>query len=173
MNNGELSWNDELDPNASNFELLPEGAYDFVVTEMKKERFSGSKKMGACDQATLTVRVEANGMKANITHRLYLHTKCAGLLVGFFRSIGATANEAGRIRMDWNIVVGGRGRCLVEVHRYMKETGPDTGQEYISNQIKRFLTPEEAAKVELATKKGPWSFRPQAATVEPDDEIPF
>lgn len=168
MNNGELSWNDELDPNASNFELLPEGAYDFVVTGLKNERFAGSAKMGACDQATMTVKVEANGMSAELTHRLYLHTKCAGLIVAFFKSIGAGTTADGKVRIDRNLIVGGRGRCLVEVHRYVKETG----QEYISNQIKRFLSPEEAAKVELAAK-GPGSFRPQAATVEPDDEIPF
>lgn len=177
MSNGELGWNDELDPKAAAFETLPPGAYDFVVAELKKERFPGSTKMGPCDMPVLTLRVEANGMKAQLTHRLFLHTKCEGLLVAFFRSIGAATNEAGRVRMEWNNVVGARGRCLIEAHEFKGRDG-DT---ITGTQVKKFLTPDEAAKVELAKRpEAPATgsartpeWQPPTEPAVGDGDIPF
>ena len=46
---------------------------------------------------------------------------------------------AKKLQMNWNTVIGARGRCKVGVRNW---TGKD-GQEYQSNQIEKFLDPPQ------------------------------
>lgn len=134
----EFDWNDSIE-NDSEFTLLPEGEYDFTVEAFERGRHGGSERLPACNKAILTLRVfDAMGNNAKITHNLFLHSKCEGFLCAFFTSIGQRKHGE-KLQMNWNAVIGSRGKCKVIVDKY---TGND-GVERTSNKIARFLEPAE------------------------------
>lgn len=130
-----LSWDDEIEQE-SQFTLLPEGDYDFVVESFDRGQWDGSEKMPPCPMATLHVRVSGKEGSTTIEHRLFLHSKTEWALSAFFKSIGLKQSGE-RVRMNWNMVPGAKGRCHVEVNSYV---GND-GQSHSNNRIKRFLEP--------------------------------
>ena len=126
-----LDWDDEITKDSSNI-VLPEGEYDFVVKSLERGRSNGSEKMPSCPMAILTLEIYHEGMSVQIKHNLLLHSKFEGRIGEFFMSIGLKKkNEP--LRMNWNAVVGTRGRCRLGTHQY-------NGNEY--NQVKKFLEPE-------------------------------
>lgn len=134
-----FGWDDEISNDSRDFVLLPGGDYPFTVTKMERQRFAGSEKLPACNMAVLTLRVNGGERgEAFVTHRLYLHSKCEGLLCAFFESIGLRKHGE-PLRMPWDKVVGCAGTCRLEVHDF---TGRD-GEEHQSNQVNRFLPPKE------------------------------
>lgn len=152
----ELGWNDEIENDGSDFVLLPAGEYPFRVTGFERARFAPKPgaKIPACPTAKLAIEIDG---QTTLTHNLYLHTKCEGLLCQFFRAIGARKHGE-RIVMDWGKVVGASGHCVVDVRDWTGRAG-ETKQ---SNEIKKFLDPEDVATPQAAT----------AGTADVDD-IPF
>lgn len=140
--NRELGWDEIIEDTGSSWTLLPEGDYPFTVTKFERGRYEGGEKMTPCNMAILTLEIDG-GEKgtATVTHRLYLHTKTEGLNCAFFISIGQM-KPGEKLKPRWNEVVGSKGTCKLEIHSFTKKKDGSEGQ---SNQVKRFLPPEEKA----------------------------
>lgn len=133
----ELDWDEGFELNPSTFTLLPEGDYDFVVTKFERQRHPGSAKLPSCPKAVVTLELHApTGETGIITHNLFLHTKTLGLLSAFAISIGL-GQQGETVKLDWNKVLGAKGRASVGIRKYTKKDGSE-GE---SNEIKAFLPP--------------------------------
>ena len=51
----ELGWDDLIEKEGQEFELLPAGTYEFTVESMDRGRYPGSERMAACNCANLTL----------------------------------------------------------------------------------------------------------------------
>lgn len=134
----ELGWDDEIEKDGSDFILLPEGDYDFAVESFERGRHNGSEKLPACNKAILKLRIDTPDGTALINHNLFLHTKTEGMISAFFTSIGQK-KKGEKVKMNWNAVIGAKGRCKVSIHEW---TGTD-GEKHQGNNIKRFYPFEE------------------------------
>lgn len=147
----ELDWDSEISRD-SEFVLLPEGEYDFVVTKFERARHNGSAKLPACPKAVITLEVTDGKSKATIEHNLFLHQKTEGMLCEFFTAIGQRKHGE-TLKMNWPAVMGARGRCKVYVDKWQ---GKD-GQPKESNKIKKFVAPKnDAATSSTAPAAGGW-----------------
>ncbi len=133
----ELQWDDTIEKESSDFILLPEGDYNFVVDSFERGRHGGSEKLPPCNKAILKLRVESDKGTALITHNLFLHTKTEGLLSAFFESIGQK-KKGEKMAMNWSHVPGATGRAKVGIHTYVNKDG----EERQSNDIKKFYPKE-------------------------------
>ncbi|OAS21162.1 hypothetical protein [Paenibacillus oryzisoli] len=130
----EFGWDDTIEKDGGGgFVLLPPGDYNFTVAKFERSRYAGSDKMPACNQAKLelTVHSPSDG-DVTVFHNLFLHTKTEGLLSNFFAGIGQK-KKGEPLRMNWNTVVGARGRMKLEIRNY-KSNGEDRSM----NQVKTF-----------------------------------
>lgn len=134
----ELGWDDTIINDGATFILLPEGDYNFTVSGFERARFAGSANLPACNQAKVELTIHSPQGDVKINHNLYLHTKTEGLLSAFFGAIGQK-KKGEPLRMNWNAVIGAKGRCVLEHNRYMSK-----GEERVNNQVKRFYSYEEA-----------------------------
>lgn len=138
----ELNWDDEIvRDGGGEFVLLPPGDYNFTVTKFERARFQGSQNLPPCNQAKLEITIHSpEHGDVIVFHNLYLHTKTEGLLSAFFTGIGQK-KKGEPLRMNWNAVVGAKGRCQIEHYTYTKD-----GREYKNNQIKKFYPYDEYLK---------------------------
>jgi len=136
----ELGWNDEIENDGPEFTVLPEGDYDFEVTEFERGRHPGSDKLPPCNKAVVSIRIEGKEGISTVKHQLFLHTKTEGLLCNFFTAIGQR-QKGQRVSMDWNKVVGSKGRAKVGIRKWTNDKG-DTLE---FNDIKKFYEPEKPA----------------------------
>lgn len=136
-----LDWNDTIE-NDSSFVLLPAGDYDFTVTKFERARHQPgpNSKLPPCNKAVLTLEVTDGQQRTSVTHNLFLHSRCEGMLCEFFTAIGQRKHGE-PLRMDWSKVLGAHGRCKVGVRDWI---GRD-GQTMQSNEIKRFYEPSAPA----------------------------
>lgn len=134
----ELSWDSAIEKDAPEFILLPEGDYDFTVTKFERGRHNGSAKLPPCNKAVIYLSIETPEGNAVIQHQLFLHTKTEGMLSAFFTAIGQK-KKGEKITMNWNAVVGAKGRCKV----YIDSWAGNNGEERKSNKIRKFYEPEE------------------------------
>lgn len=175
----ELAWDGVIEKDAPDFILLRDGDYDFEITNFERQRHNGSQngKLPPCPKAVITLRVEGvdkdgNPGVATITHNLFLHSSCEGLLSAFFTGIGRK-RKGERLNMDWSNLIGVRGYAHIGVREW---TGRD-GETKYSNEVKRFYSPEDAAMMKAKNGVQPKkSFHvsaqaPKFETVT--DELPF
>lgn len=150
----ELDWNEEISKE-SEFTLLSDGDYNFTVVSFERARHNGSAKLPPCNKAVLKIKIDGGELgSTTITHNLFLHTKCEGMLSEFFISIGQKKHGE-KLAMNWNSVPGSTGKCKVYIDNYTRNDGTE-GQ---SNKIKRFLEPltsNETAKPSWGSGKGGW-----------------
>lgn len=94
----ELGWDDEI-KNESTFELLPEGEYTYMVESFERWRYEPTPraKLPACNMVTLSLKITGNDQSATLQHRLFLHTRCEGMLCDFFTSIGMRKHGEHRV----------------------------------------------------------------------------
>lgn len=151
----EFGWDEVIEHDSEEFELLPEGDYDFEVLSFERGRHNGSEKLPPCNKAILKIRVTGNGKTSTITHNLMLHSKTEGLICAFFVGIGQR-KRGEQLRMDWNKVPGSKGRCKVGIRTFKSNK---TGEEMKSNEIKRFYDPAE-------TRSTPAPAAPAASTTQ-------
>lgn len=145
----EFDWESNISQD-SEFTLLPEGDYKFTVVKFERARHQGSAKLPACNKAVLTIKVESDtGESTTITHNLFLHKKCEGLLCEFFNAIGLRKHGE-TFTMNWNEVPMSTGMCHVFVDEYTNKDG----EKRQSNKIKRFLEPKQSP---VTTPKKTWS----------------
>lgn len=146
----ELSWDDQIENEGSEFILLPKGEYDFEVTAFERGRFNGSEKMPPCNQASLTIKITAaDGQTTTVKKNLLLHSKVEWKLCEFFTSIGQR-KKGEKVSMNWNAVIGSRGRCEVTVRSWNK----DDGTPMQNNEINKFLEPVEGQATGSQWKAG-------------------
>ena len=138
----ELGWDDEIEKDGSDFILLPEGDYDFTVESFERGRHNGSETLPPCNKAILKLRINTPEGTALINHNLFLHTRTEGMISAFFTSIGQK-KKGEKVKMNWNAVIGAKGRCKVGIRKWK---GND-GEEHQGNEIKRFY-PFEGKKFE-------------------------
>lgn len=161
----ELDWDAEIENEGSEFIVAEPGDYDFVVTAFERGRFQGSAKMPPCNQAKLTIRLEIPGGDGTceIKHNLFLHSKTEWKLCEFFTSIGQRRSGQ-RVAMNWNAVIGSRGRCKVSKRSF--ESNKD-GKTLWTNDIDKFYPPQQApasGNLPFHTDNLPQSSTPAATT---------
>lgn len=134
----ELGWDDQIENDGPEFVTLPEGDYDFEVTGFERARHNGSENLPACNKAIINIKIEGPQGVSTIKHNLFLHSKTEGLLCAFFTAIGQR-KKGEKLKMNWNQVIGSKGRAKVGVKKWTYE-----GKEYEGNEIKKFYEPSES-----------------------------
>lgn len=127
----EIGWDEEVEK-GSDFVLLPEGDYDFVVESFERGRYDGSDKVPPCNRAFLKIRVDAPEGTTVMNESLLLYDRMQWKLAEFFLSIGAEETD-GRVRMNWQMVPQATGRATIEV----RPDRDDPSKKY--NHVKKFL----------------------------------
>lgn len=145
----ELGWDDEIENDSPDFVTLPEGDYDFEVIEFERARHPGSAKLPPCNKAIVHIRIQGDEGVSTIKHQLFLHTQTEGMLAAFFMGIGQR-KKGEKITMNWNKVVGSKGRARVGIRTWTN----DEGREMVFNEIKRFYDPEEDSGEQPKFKAG-------------------
>ena len=129
-----MGWNDEISEDGQEYVLLPEGDYNFTVTNFERGRFNGGAKVPACNKATITVQVEAKEGTTSVKFDLILYRTLEWRISAFFRSIGQKKHGE-KLTMDWNKVIGSKGRAHFKQHSYTNQNG----EEKFINDIERFI----------------------------------
>lgn len=133
----ELGWEDTIEHDSPDFVILPEGDYDFEIIDFERGRHNGSEKLPPCNKAVVHIRVEGKEGVTTIKHNLFLHSKTEGMLCAFFAGIGQR-KKGEPLKMNWNAVVGSKGRCKVGIRKWTN----DEGREMTFNEIKKFYEPD-------------------------------
>lgn len=144
----ELGWDDEIQNDGPEFVVLPEGDYNFEVVKFERGRHNGSEKLPPCNKAIVTIKIEGREGVALITHNLFLHSKCEGMLCSFFTGIGQRKHGE-KLKMNWNNIIGSKGKCKVGIRKWTS----NEGNEYTNNEIKKFYEPKENAAPQQASWK--------------------
>lgn len=134
----ELSWDAAIEKESPEFILLQEGDYEFTVTKFERARHNGSEKLPPCNKAIVYLSIETHEGISIIQHQLFLHSITESMLSAFFTAIGQK-KKGEKMTMNWNTVVGSKGRCRVYIDTW---TGRD-GEEKKSNKVRKFYEPEE------------------------------
>ena len=88
IDNSVMDWNDVIEDDGQEFVLLPEGDYNFVVTNFERGRFPGSTKIPATNKATISIQNFSEMGVALMKFDLILSKSLTWKLSAFFRSIG-------------------------------------------------------------------------------------
>lgn len=136
-----LNWDDEITKDAPDYVLLDEGDYDFQVASFEREWYDGGDNLPACPKAALVLKVETEQGTAMIRHNLFLCTSNEGRISSFFTALGLKQKDE-TVKMDWNKVIGSRGRAHIKIHEYQGKDG-DTRK---SNQVVYFHSKKDASK---------------------------
>lgn len=134
----ELNWEDIIENDSPDFVVLPEGDYDFEVTEFERARHPGSDKLPPCNKAIVHLKIQGASGISIIKHNLFLHSITEGMLCAFFTAIGQR-KRGEKVTMNWNKVVGSRGRAKVSIKKWTN----DKGNELEFNEIKKFYELED------------------------------
>lgn len=153
-----MGWDDQIENDGQEFIILPEGDYNFTVTEFERGRFPGSAKIPACNKATLTLEVKTNEGVAYVKTDIILYRSLEWKISSFFRCIGQKKHGE-RLTMNWNAVLGSRGRAHFKPRTYI---GND-GQERQANDCDRFYDWDEKF----------FDFTTQFTDVGDDEPLPF
>lgn len=143
VNNEALDWDAEIEDTAPEFVTVPEGEYQFTITAMERGHFPGSKKIGPCNKATLSLKIYVPNGICTFKTDILLTSLLKWKIVQFFRSINML-EEGGKTVTDWDHVVGKIGRAKVKVRTYTTQDG----EERSINDIDTFL-PYDEAKINL------------------------
>lgn len=154
-----LDWDDAIENDGQEFVTLEEGDYNFTVTGFERGRFPGGPKIPACNKAALTLQVKADDGIAIIHTDLLLYRSLEWRISAFFRCIGQKKHGE-RLVMDWNRVIGSRGRAHFKPRSYIDRDG----NERQANDVDRFYDWDE--------KYFPVS-ETEFVEVADDDDLPF
>lgn len=144
----EIGW-DEVIEKDDEFQLLEAGDYEFTVTGFERGRHPGSEKLPPCNKAVVSLRFDSPKGSVTLTDNLFLHTKTEGLLSSFFASIGQK-KKGEKLQMNWNTVIGSRGRAKIGIRDWKSKTGQDMQ----SNEIVKFYSKEDAAGTQTGFTAG-------------------
>lgn len=148
-----FGWDDEIEKDNSDYILLAEGDYDFVVKEFERARHNGSANLPACNKAIVTLEIDAPEGVCRIKHNIFLHTKTEGLISAFFSAIGQK-KKGEKLQMNWSAIMDATGRCKVGVRKWQNQDNEDRQ----SNEIKKFYPKEEGKPISPSTTFTPGEF---------------
>jgi hypothetical protein len=129
-----MDWNDAIEEDGQEYVLLPEGDFNFTVTNFERGRFPGGPKVPACNKATITVQVDTKEGIATVKFDLLLYRSLEWRISAFFRCIGQKKHGE-KLTMDWNKVIGSKGRAHFKQRSYTN----NQGEEKFTNDIERFI----------------------------------
>lgn len=158
-NNMFLDWDDAIESDGQEFVILEEGDYNFTVTDFERGRFPGGTKIPPCNKAALTLQVKTPDGIAICRTDLLLYKTMEWKLSAFFRCIGQKKHGE-RLVMDWNRVIGSRGRAHFKPRAYTDRDG----NERQANDLDRFYDWDE--------KYFP-AEESQFVEITDDDDLPF
>ena len=136
----EIGWDSPIEKDSPEFVLLPDGDYDFEVIDFERARHAGSDKLPPCNKAIVHIKIEGAEGVAIIKHNLFLHSITEGMLCAFFTGIGQR-QKGQKVTMNWNAVIGSKGRAKIGSHKYKN----NEGKEFEFNEVKKFYEPGAAA----------------------------
>ena len=134
-----MDWNDTIESDGLEFVLLPDGEYNFAVTNFERGRFPGGPKIPACNKATITVQVDSKEGVAIVKLDLFLYRSLEWRISGFFRCIGQKIHGE-KLTMDWSKVIGSKGRAYFKQRTYTD----NQGEERTINDLDRFIDYKKA-----------------------------
>ena len=129
-----MNWDDAIETDGQEYILLPEGEYNFKVTNFERGRFVGSAKIPQCNKATITIQIEAKEGTTSVKFDLILYRTLEWRISAFFRCIGQKKHGE-KLTMDWGKVVGSKGRAYIKQRSYVNING----EEKFVNDIERFI----------------------------------
>ena len=154
-----MDWDDALENDGQEYVVLEEGDYNFTVTDFERGRFPGGTKIPPCNKAALTLQVKTPDGIAICRTDLLLYKTMEWKLSAFFRCIGQKKHGE-RLVMDWNRVIGSRGRAHFKPRAYTDRDG----NERQANDLDRFYDWDE--------KYFP-AEESQFVEITDDDDLPF
>lgn len=161
-----MDWNDAIVEDGQEFITLEEGDYNFVVTSFERGRFPGSAKIPACNKATITLAVETPEGRASVKFDLILYRTLEWRISSFFRCIGQKKHGE-RLVMDWNKVIGSRGRAHFKPRTYTNSYG----EEKTANDVDRFIDYDPQFFTAANTAYPP--KQDEFVEIGPDEDLPF
>lgn len=153
-----MDWDDVIQNDGAEFVVLEPGDYVFEVVDFERGRFPGGAKIPACNKATVTLQVKTPEGITRVRTDLLLYRTLEWKISSFFRSIGQKKHGQ-RLVMDWNNIIGTRGRARFSVREYQKD-----GETRQINDVERFYDYDEEKMPAVET-----GF----VEVDDDDELPF
>ena len=129
-----MDWNDTISSDAKEFVTLPEGDYYFTVTGFERARFPGSAKLPACNKASLSLDIDNDRGIATARVDLILYRTLEWKIASFFSSIGQK-KQGETVSMNWDKVVGARGRAHIKPRKYTSRYG----DEREANSVEYFI----------------------------------
>lgn len=129
-----MDWDDSIETDGQEYILLPEGEYNFKVTNFERGRFNGSAKIPQCNKATITIQIEAKEGISTVKFDLILYRTLEFRISAFFRCIGQKKHGE-KLTMDWGKVVGSKGRAYIKQRSYTNQNG----EEKFINDVDRFI----------------------------------
>jgi len=159
QNNMCMDWNDAIENDGQEYVLLEEGDYNFEVVEFERGRYPGSAKIPACNKAALTLAViTEDGKRATVKFDLILFRTLEWRISQFFRCIGQKKHGE-RLVMNWNTVLGSKGRARFKPRSYINRDG----EERQTNDVVTFYDYDASF----------FANEPQWTEITDDDELPF
>ena len=139
-NNNNLMGYDDYIENESSFILLPEGNYEFTVRNVIRGEYSGSsgKIPAGCKMVTAELEVVGKEGATTINENFYLMKTLEWKISAFYLSIGMKKHGE-KTQMQWDKVVGKKGKALIIVDSYKNKDGEDRE----NNKIKKFYAYDE------------------------------
>jgi len=128
-----LDWTDSIEEDGQEFVLLPEGDYNFEVTNFERSRFPGGPKVPACNKAIITIQVHTDKGVTSIKFDLLLYRSLEWRISSFFRCIGQKKTGE-KLVMNWNNVIGSKGRAHIKQRFYNN----NAGEQKAINDVERF-----------------------------------
>lgn len=154
-----MDWNDAIENDGQEFVILEEGDYNFEVVEFERGRYPGSAKIPACNKAALTLAVMTeDGKRVTVKFDLILFRTLEWRISQFFRCIGQKKHGE-RLVMDWNKVLGSKGRAKFKPRTYTNRDG----EERETNDVVTFYDYDES----FFANDTNWT------EITDDDELPF
>ena len=119
-----------------------EGAIGIVDGKAKLLREDYCDGLGdclpACPMAEVTVEARGKDGVSIFTQRLFLHSRCEGILTSFFTCIGLR-KKGDDLNMDWGKVEGCTGWAKLTVREFTTRNGNDM----TVNDVGRWLAPDD------------------------------
>ena len=129
-----MNWDDAIETDGQEYILLPEGEYNFKVTNFERGRFVGSAKIPQCNKASIVIQIEAKEGTTSVKFDLILYRTLEWRISAFFRCIGQKKHGE-KLTMDWGKVVGSKGRAYIKQRSYTNQNG----DEKFINDVDRFI----------------------------------
>ncbi len=115
-----MNWDDVLENDGQEFTILPEGDYTYTVTGFERGQFPGGPKTPPCPKATILMTIDNDTGMATARVDLLLYRTIEWKIAAFFRSIGQKKHGE-KAAMNWNKVVGARGKAHFKPREYEKD----------------------------------------------------